>query len=67
MKEILADSEDYYIYGCRNLFDTIIFGNMLDYKLYSDEKKKKVQHDFKLSLIAKVKEIMTIHDLKLKV
>lgn len=66
LKEILADSEDYYMYGCRNLFDTILFGNMLDYKLFSDEKKKKVQHDFKLSLISRVKEITTTYDFKVK-
>ena len=66
LKEILADSEDYYIYGCHNLYDSVLFGNMLDYKLFSDEKKKKIQHDFKLSLIAKVKEIMTVHNFKVK-
>jgi hypothetical protein len=66
LKEILADSDDYYMYGCRNLFDSLLFGNMLDYKLFSDDKKKKLQHDFKMSLISKVKEIVMIHDLKVK-
>lgn len=66
LKEILADSDDYYMFGCRNLFDSILFGNMLDYKLFSDEKKKKMQHDFKMNLISKVKEITTIHNFKVK-
>ena len=57
IKNILTDSDNYYIFGCSSIYDSILFANMLDYKLFSEDKKKKLTHDFKLELISKVKDI----------
>ena len=66
LKQILTDSDNYYIFGCNSIFDSILFANMLDYKLFSEHKKKKVTHDFKLELIANVKDITNTHKFQSK-
>ena len=66
IKDIVSDCDNYYLYGCYSYLDSILFSNILDYKLYSEEKKKKVQHDFKQELMTCVKEIYGRHKFAIK-
>ena len=66
IKDIVSDCDNYYLYGCYSYLDSILFSNILDYKLYSEEKKKKVQHDFKQELMENVKDIFSKHKFSIK-